>query len=467
MNRMMTRGALCRRAFPMCAVLGALALTGCATFSRDGGFDAVANTVQSRLGKDVHWWRSDEERSRAQARVAELLERPLSVDDAVQIALLNNSALQASFQELGISEADLVQAGRLPNPGFTLRHAGADGVYDIEETASISVLALLAAPYRHGIEKRRFAAAQDAAAAEVLELAARTREAYFTALAARESARYLATIEQTAETGAELARRMREAGNWNRIDEARERSFYLAAALASERAQANQTVALDDLAAVLGLAADAPAPALAEHLPELPPDVETLPPIEQTALDNRVDLKVMRERIDALARDLKLTRATRFVNVLDAGAARIRQGTAEQPYETGYELRLEVPLFDGGAARVRRAEAVYDEAVDRFAQAAIEARAEVRKAYARYRALHEIALRLRDEALPLRRTISEENQKRYGAAQISVFDLLADARSEMGAVDEVIQSERDFWIAKSELDAALVGPAPKGVKASW
>ena len=123
------------------------------------------------LGKDVHWARTAQERAKSDAQVAELLPQPLSAEDAVQIALLNNRALQAAFDELGISEADLVQAGRLPNPRFDLRHASAAGQYDIEETLSFNVLSLLTAPYAHEIEKHRFAQAQSAVVIAVAQLA--------------------------------------------------------------------------------------------------------------------------------------------------------------------------------------------------------------------------------------------------------------------------------------------------------
>ena len=151
----MRRNGWCRRLYRWSAALGALSLAGCTTFSRDGGFSGVADTAQARLGKEVRWLRTPEERAEAQAQVAALMQSPLSVDEAVQIALLNNPALQAAFQELGISEAELVQSGRLPNPRLTLRHASAGAVYDIEETASISVLSVLTAPYAHAIEKRQ------------------------------------------------------------------------------------------------------------------------------------------------------------------------------------------------------------------------------------------------------------------------------------------------------------------------
>ncbi len=439
------------------ALSGAIALAGCTTFSRDGGFDAVASTAQQRLGKDVRWARSAEERAKNAHQVAELLQRPLSVDDAVQIALLNNGALQASFEELGISEADLVQSGRLPNPRFTLRHSGADGQYDIEETLTMNVLSLLTVPYAHEIQKRRFAEVQGAVVVDVVQLADRTRAAYFTALAAQESTHYMQQAKAAAEAGAELARRMRAAGNWNRLDEAREQGFYIDAALGLTRAQSTESAARENLTQLLGLSGEAPKFRLAERLPDLPQSVDELPNIESTALQTRIDLQMMRTRIDVLARELHLTKATRFVNVLDAGPTRVLQGERSEPFESGYEVSLEVPIFDSGAARVRKAEAIYAQAVDRYAQAAIEVRSDVRKAYAQYRAAHEIAVRERDEVLPLRKSIAEQDLLRYNGAEISVFDLLVDARTEISGVNEYIQSVRDFWIARSALDTALLG----------
>ena len=436
---------------------GALALCGCATFSQDGGFDAVAHATRERLDKEVRWARSSEEKAKIDRQVAQLLLQPLSVDDAVQIALLNNGALQASCQQLGISEADLVQSGRLPNPRFTMRHASAAGEYDIEETLSLNVLALLTIPYAHEIEKHRFAEAQGAAVVSIVGLADRTREAYLTALAAGESARYLDQVKSAAEAGAELARRMRAAGNWNRLDEARERGFYLDAVSGSARAQLAQRIARENLSELLGVAGEQAEFRLAERLPDLPRTIETLADVEHAGLQDRIDLKMRRARIDELAGNLHLTKATRFVNVLDAGPVRVRQGTATEPYETGYEVSLEVPIFDTGAARVRRAEAVYAQAVAGYGQAAIEARSEVRKAYERYRAAFEMAARERDEILPLRTSIEEEDLRRYNAGQISIFDLLADARARIEGVNDYIQSVRDFWIAKSALDTSLIG----------
>ncbi len=152
-------------------ILAAISVGGCAGFSKDGGFNEVAGATRTHLAKDLKWPRTDAERAKVAAEVAGLLAQPLSADDAVQIALLNNRGLQAAFEELGVSEADLVQSGRLPNPRFDLRHASAAGQYDIEETLSFNVLSLLTLPFAHDIEKHRFAQMQNAIALSVMRLA--------------------------------------------------------------------------------------------------------------------------------------------------------------------------------------------------------------------------------------------------------------------------------------------------------
>jgi outer membrane protein TolC len=449
---------LCAGMAGLCAAaLGAPIVSGCAHFSRDGGFAAVARTAQDRIGKEVRWVRTPDERAKSERQIAEILQRPLAVDDAVQIALLGNAALQASFEELGISEAELVQSGLLRNPGFTYRHAGAGGIYDIEETLSVNVIALLAQPYLQQAQQRRFRETQSAVTLDIVRLAARTREAYYTAVAAGESVRYRAQVLAASEAGAELGRRMRAAGNWNGLEDARERGFFDDASLSLERARLAETVARESLAQLLALGSDPGIFRLAERLPELPTGSAESEPPDTAALDDRIDLALMRARIDALAARLHLAKATRVLNVLDAGPVRVKEGPGSEPFATGYQVSLEVPIFDTGRARVRKAEAEYARAVDEFRQASVDARAEVRKAHARCRAAHEIAVRERDEILPLRKSISQEDLKQYHASQISVFDLLADARAESAGVDDYIQSLRDFWIARSALDTALIG----------
>ena len=445
-----------------------LALSGCATFSSDGGFDRVADTARTDLKLDVRWPRTADEHEKVRARTAELLAHPLSVEDAVQVALLNNHELQASFQELGVSEADLVQSGRLPNPRFTLRHASAGGLYDIEETLTFNVLSLVTAPALHAAEKRRFAQVQDAVVVDVVRLADRTRAAYYTAVAAHDSLHYAWQVKGAAETSAELAHRMLGAGNWSRLDQFRQQDFYTQSLQQLARAELADDTARTELNRLLSVGEDLPAARLTDHLPELPQNFSELPDLERSAMQSRIDLKIMRTRMDEVARRLKLTQTTRFIDVLDVGPTRVREGTHDDPYEKGYEVSFEIPVFDAGDAKARKAQAIYAQSAERFAQAAIDARAQIHEAMAQCRSAFELAQRQHDDILPIAKLVTKQDLLRYNASLVSVFDLLADARAQIASVNDSIETQRDYWIARSHLDAALIAdPADRWGTFAW
>jgi outer membrane protein TolC len=436
------------------------ALAGCTTFSNDGGFYSVEQATRERLGKEVQWARSDAQRATLQARVNELLAQPLAVDDAIQLALFNNRGLQAAFFDLGISEADLVQAGRLPNPHFSMLRASKpeNGIreYKIEQALTFNIFALITMPLAVQVEQRNFEQTQRLAIIEVARLAAETRQAYFTAVAAEESVRYLGKVQQAAEAGAELARRMARVGNFSKLRQAREQAYYADAALNLARAEQVATASRERLARALGVP-DRSAFQLPERLPDLPKAVDELPILEQAALDQRLDLQAIRLETEALAKNLGLTKATRFINVLEVGPARVLEGTRDSGYKKGYEISFELPIFDWGSAKVAKAEAIYMQAVERGAEAATNARSEVRESYHTYRSNYDIARHYRDEIVPLHKRISEESMLRYNGMLVGVFDLLADARTQIASVNSYIETLRDFWIAQGDLQMAMIG----------
>ena len=440
------------------AALAVLILGGCATLSEDGGFAVVERTVKSRIGKDAAWARTDAERGMIDSRVAELLRKgPLAADAAVQVAILNNRGLQASFAELGMAEADVVQAGRLPNPHFSMLRASLGDDYKIEQALTFNVFSLVTAPLALELEKRRFARVQAQVAVDVLRLASETRKAWIAAVAAEETVRYTRQVREAAEAGAELARRMEQAGNWSRLARAREQGFYADAALYVARAEHAQFGARERLTRLMGLWGGQTGYALPERLPDLPDRADDRADIERQAMAQRLDVRAAVLETEAVARNLGLAKATRFVNVLEFGPARVLEGGRSDPYKKGYEIALELPLFDWGTARVAKAEAVYRQALDRAAQTAIDARSEVREAYRSYRITHDIAKHYRDEIVPLRKRIAEENLLRYNGMLIGVFDLLADTRSQILGVTGYVESLRDFWVAEADLQLAMIG----------
>jgi outer membrane protein TolC len=445
------------------ALVSAGVLGGCATFSKGSGFGAVEQIARERLNKDVKWPRDDDERGSVRSAVKELLASPLSVDNAVQLALLNNPGLQATFAELGIAEADLVQAGRMSNPHFAYLRTSDGGERKLEWALTFPIIDLLTIPLRTRIESDRFEQVKLAVAGQMLSVATETRKAWIDAVAAEERVRYLGQVKVAAEASAELASRMERAGNFNRLDRMREEVFHAETSARLARARQGAVAERERLTRLMGLSGGDLSMQLPERLPDLPAEKPEFMDIEARALAGRLDVQAAKRETESLAGSLGLTRATRFINVLELGPAATKEDP--EPWKRGFEVSLQLPIFDWGSARVARAEAIYMQALHRVAGTAVNARSEVREAYSSYHTAYDAAKRYRDEIVPLRKKIAEENMLRYNGMLIGVFELLADAREQVGAVSAYIEALRDFWLSESDLQAAFNG-SPAGRRAS-
>ncbi|CAN7441380.1 TolC family protein [Massilia sp. LjRoot122] len=451
----MTKQTLPPRLRAIAAGALVLVLSGCAGFSQDGGLDTVSSMATVRTGQDVRLPKTADDGASGRAELDRLLQEPLTADSAVRVALLNNRGLRASLAGLGVAEADLVQAGRMRNPGFSFSRMSAHGETEIERSVMFDLVGLLTMPIRRDIEARRFKGAQLTAALDVVRLAADTRKAWFTAVAASQSARYAEQVREAAQASAELAQRMAKAGNLSALDQAREQVFSAEATAQLARARHRATAAREGLARLLGVWGTQTAFRLPERLPDLPAAPRDGNNVESLAMQQRLDVQLAKLEAESTARALGLTRATGVVNVLEAGYANASKTGA--PRENGYEIELALPLFDWGGARVAKAEGLYMQSVHRTAQAAITARSQVREAWSAYRTNYDVAMHYRDEVIPLQKKISEETLLRYNGMLMSVFELLADARAQITGVNAAIEAQRDFWIAETELQAAING----------
>jgi outer membrane protein TolC len=424
-------------------------LTGCTSFSQDGGADDVARMTQERIAQPAPLKRDQD----ARAEVAALLSKPLGPDAAVRVSLLNNLGLQATLAELAIAEADFVQAGRLPNPGFSFGRVRGGSETEIDRGLSFDLAALLTLPARTGIERRRFEQAKLQAALQAVTLAAETRKAYYSAVAAAQASAFADKVRGSAEAAAELGARMRAAGNWSALDAARERAFYQDAVIQQAQTHLQATTTREELIRLLGLWGPSLEFTLPDRLPDLPAEARKITNAEAEALSQRLDVLIARQNAQATAQALGLTKATAFINVFDAGYA--NKSTTGMPRENGYEVSLELPLFDWGGARVARAQASYMQAVHRTGEVAVVARSEVRQAYASYRTAYDIARHYRDEVVPLRKQIADEVLLRYNGMLASTFELLAESREQLASVNAAIAAQRDFWIADTNLQSAM------------
>lgn len=436
-------------------------IAGCASLSEDAGFGEVEQAVEQRAGAQTKWLRSDDEANSVRGRLKEILAKPLTAQDAVQVALLNNPGLQVGYAEVGIAEADLVQASRWRGPTFSFARLRRGDEREYERSVFFDALGLITIPLSVRGEEARFAAAKSRAASEGLRVALETRKAWFNAVAARETVRYREQVKQAAEASAELARRMAAVGNWPKLTLMREQAFYAettAQLAAARQAEANTRESLARLMGLWGADLDFQLP---ERLPELPQTPKEFgPDLEAQALAQRLDVQAARRETEAVARSLNLTKVTRFVSLLEFGL--LSNSETDKPRQRGWEIEIGIPLFDFGTARTARAERLYMQSVNRVAEAAIQARSEVRVAYTAYRTNFDLARHYRDEIVPLRKRISEEMLLRYNGMLVSVFELLADSRDQVAAVNAYLDALRDFWIAESDFQMALTGRSPGG-----
>jgi outer membrane protein TolC len=353
----------------------------------------------------------------------------------------------------------MVQESLPPNPTFSIFRIAGDGALEAERQIVGNILALSTLPFRSEIARQRFQKAQLRAAEETLRLAAEVRRTYFRAVAANELVGLLTDAKATAESTAQLASKLGQTGALNKLDQAREQVFYAetTADLATLRQDAASS--RERLIRLLGLWDGDLGFRLPGKLPPLPQRPLSLPRIEVDAVEHRIDLQIARIELDALAKSLNLTEATRFVTLLDvAGVDRkTRDPNGTSFRERGFDVQFQIPIFDGGEVRVRQATETYNQAFNRLTEKAVNVRSEARDAFRVYRSTYDIAGHYQREVLPLRKIISEEMQLRFSSMQVDVFALLAEARQRIAGLRAAIEAKREFWLAQSELKTAVNG----------
>jgi outer membrane protein TolC len=465
MSRYMHGAGAIRRALIVAALSALALLGGCVSYSADSGIGEARALARDQFGADAVWARTDEERAALASEVSGLLAGPLTADSAVRVALLNNPGLQATYARLGIAEADLVQAGRLRNPLLSwVDVSNSGGDRKNERAILFDFWSLLTMPLAIHMEERRFKAVQAMVAQEVGRVALAARTAYIDALATRQQARLIAEFVDSARAGRDLAQRMAQVGNAPQLLAMRHQLLLAETLTRLAGAKKTEQATREQLARILGLETSPRQLRLADSLPELPESVAPGDELEAIAMTRRFDVAAARFGLEGTAQALGLTKANRFVSLLELGPARIREG--DSAWMKGYEIQLSVPLFDWGDAKVAKAQALYMEAASRAAQVAVDARSDVRESYYEYRSAYDIAKHLRDEVLPLRRQINEEQLRRYNGMLIGVFDLIADARALIDTASAAVGAQRDFWIADTRMQAAMLGTGSLGASAA-
>ncbi|MBP2487437.1 outer membrane protein TolC [Rhizobium leguminosarum] len=450
-----------------------LALSGCVTgtdYSRnEAGFTSVANKTATVTAKETVWIQTQNQARSAAAQVKGLLARtkPLDVETAVQIALLNNKGLQAAYADLGDSAADAWQSTMFINPTVSIGTTGMGtpelGAFKtIEGMITTNILALATRNRDVAIADTRFRQAQLIAAVKTLQVAADTRRAWIGAVASWENVGQLQHAQAAADAASELAEKLGETGAMAKGAQARGHVFVAELAGETAKARLAARLAKEELTRLMGLWGSDLDYRVPNSLPPLPKSVVRRDTIEAEALRNRIDLQIAKLDLEATARSYGLTEATRYVSDLEILTGfeterEIEDDETKTRTTAQVELEFAIPIFDTGKARMRKSELAYMRAANLLAEKAVNVRSEARSAYEAYRSNYDIARLYRNIVVPLRTKVEEESLLTYNGMISNTFELLTDTRDKINSTLLSVNAKRDFWLAEADLAPAIYG----------
>ena len=440
--------------------LAVLVLAGCATVPKNAGFTDVQRLVADRIGQPIQWNGNTVDDRAVQEEVNRMLMRNLTVDEAVQIALVNNRHLQATFEDLGISQAELVQAGLLKNPVFSggWRFPNRPpSATDAEYAVSEDFLDLLVLPLRKHVAAEAFEVTKKSVAQEVLGLAVDTKIAYFTVQARDQLLTRLRLIVDLNQTAAELAKRQHEAGTLNELGAINQQAIYDQSKADLAQTEAQLAADREHLTRLLGLWGDQTQWKIAAHLPPIPLREIPLEHLESLAIRQRLDLAASRAQLAAFAQLVGVKETYRYFASIDVGVDTEKSPDGQNV--TGPTLDLQIPIFDQGQAQVAKAKAQLRQFQRRFEAMAVDARSEVREARGRMLAQRNLAEYYK-VLLPQRMRILNLTMQQYNGMLKGPYDLLLAKQTEVATEQSYIDTWRDYWIARTELERAVGGRLP-------
>ena len=444
--------------FGRAAVAGALTLAGgCAGVPIESGRTQVVELVQARadsatsksVAASAPTVNAVQTRLPAEGeqRVHDWLDEPLQVATAVHIALLRNPELQLQFARLGISAADMFDASRLSNPGLSLtallpQESAVGNKWNAGATLGFSNLLLRHA--RTGMAASEYHRTQELVAAAILNLGIEVQEAWFGCVGATQRAAIRQTVDEAAQTTAELARRYQQAGNVNQL------TLQINTAAASE--------ARARLQSLLGLSAAEAQWTVPPALPE-PPATEThITTLQSLAMTQRLDLAAARTQVSTLEQQLAATRQYRYLGASTVGVAGERE--ADGTRRIGPSLSLALPLFNQGQGAIARAAAELDAAHAAQRQLELQIDNDVQRQSDRMQLAREQVLRYREGLIPQREAVVARLQEQVKFMLTDTFNLLLAKQQEYAAYEGYVEAVHSCWSARVELMRAVGARLP-------
>ncbi|WP_436131960.1 TolC family protein, partial [Acidovorax sp. LjRoot38] len=383
----MSRPLRMPRAKLVIAVAAVAVLSGCASVNLEQNISSANAATSSFTDGKLTLARAKNEQEALRRRASDLLAKPLSQQDAVQLALVNSPSLQAIVAQNWADSSTAAQSGRIANPILSLERVRLGSETEIGRILSFGLLDLLTLPTRKGIAEQRIKQTQLRLSSDVVDQVTQVRQAWVRAVAAQQTLTYTQQVVASAQASAELAKRMQSVGNFNKLDRVRQQAFYADTATQLASAQHQVTAAREELVRLLGLDdSQAQQLKLPERLPTLPKEPLSPSDAGRQASKGRLDLQIAKADYDAAARAQGWNTITTFTDI-ELGVRRDSVfDAAENTHSTrrGFEISLQLPIFDWGGMRRDAMSAQTLAAANRLEATARAAGSNLRESYSAY-----------------------------------------------------------------------------------
>lgn len=437
-----------------------LILSGCSKIDTDPtcALIQVQQNVQERTGEVIGWDDAGGCCLEFNDWLAETLQEDLSVDTTVQVALLNNQRLKGIYQDLGIAQAQLVQAGLLKNPifSFSIRYERLlDSANIIEMGLVQNFLDVVLKPLKIKLACAELELIKSEVAAEVLDLIAETKIAFYSLQSAEQMLKMKRQVFETRDAAYDVARRLRQAGNITDLALAIERSTYEQMKIDLSTSEVQVLEARERLNVLMGLWGLNTDWRLSEETQDIQDLDVDLSCIENHVIAKSLDLKSSRQKMRATALGLGVDNAELIFPELTYGPDSERD--PREPWFIGPQFSMGIPIFDIGLAQKASARAELKKQWNEYTALAVEVRSASR--VASYRLLNALKQNryYRDVIIPLEEQITEETHRQLNAMQLGVLDLLLIKQKELDTKMKSISSYRDYWIARTQVEMLLSG----------
>lgn len=433
-----------------------IALSSC-TKTHHAHDEDVSATIEKRLDKKVKWQKGSEHTPQVASRIKALLKHELTPDATVQIALLNNPHIQAVYEEIGISQADLVEAGLFTNPGFDIfiryptnkKHQKTN----VEYSLTSSFINIFAIPLRVKVAEAELEQTTRRVTNEILDLAFTVTETFYELQAEQQELCYTQSLVELANISQEIAARQKEAGNINSMAYEQVEAKFVERELESRNLQNNITRQREKLHKLLGLKENVHW-TITCGFPEV--DYEGLPlhSLEAIAFKERLDLQASRFEVLRLCRTLGIKQWWVYTEG--------RLGLAGERDPNGLNtlgpaFSFTIPLFNYGQAAKERLLAELRQAQDHLAELEISIISEVREAHKLLMNSVHIIHEYKARAFGQQRMIVESTEELYNVMGVGIDKLLESKEHELEVQRKYVMAVREYLLARVQLDRALGG----------